>query len=507
MRYTVPIVAEKALKLLGVEPLFAHYDAEREVNGFSTSTRDRRRQDILWLNDNSSGNRPYASCVARHCIHIASRAETAAPAPECGEGRSLVILPHGVQMRRLIVAMEQCFAFYNAWDNDLLDVVRRGGDWHELLREGHRMLQNPMILYNRSMRSLAYTADDGTDDLMWTDTVREGVARVKSERESADLMRFLGEVERHDAPFSFRGEGMSAPFWCAPVRVAGRTRGMVNVVEYHRPLSPGDQDLLGCLAGYIALSIQRSDAGGPMPDAVPRQFMLDLLNGEIASRDLLDTRLIAVDWSAQGYFRFVSLRAGLPFLSGEQWRARYDRLAAMSLNGLMCMIGQEEPGIGLLLTATQPDRFARSLEILGQFCAMNDLRAGISDVYEDLLQTPRYFRQATTALELGEGTLCAYEAARYERMLRHLRGHPYREDLMHPAMARLVALDREEGTEYIRTLRALLLNTFNQQETAQALGIHRTTLAYRLRRLQKLTGLDIGDARQMFHVAVSLKLM
>ena len=145
------------------------------------------------------------------------------------------------------------------------------------------MLQNPMILYNRSMRSLAYTADDGTDDLMWTDTVREGVARVKSERESADLMRFLGEVERHDAPFSFRGEGMSAPFWCAPVRVAGRTRGMVNVVEYHRPLSPGDQDLLGCLAGYIALSIQRSDAGGPMPDAVPRQFILDLLNGAIGS--------------------------------------------------------------------------------------------------------------------------------------------------------------------------------------------------------------------------------
>ena len=78
---------------------------------------------------------------------------------------------------------------------------------------------------------------------------------------------------------------------------------------------------------------------------------------------------------------------------------------------------------------------------------------------------------------------------------------------MHPAMAGLAAMDREEGTEYIRTLRALLLNTFNQQETAQALGIHRTTLAYRLRRLQKLTGLDIGDARQMFHVAVSLKLM
>jgi DNA-binding PucR family transcriptional regulator len=44
-------------------------------------------------------------------------------------------------------------------------------------------------------------------------------------------------------------------------------------------------------------------------------------------------------------------------------------------------------------------------------------------------------------------------------------------------------------------------------ETANALGIHRTTLAYRLRRAQELTGLDLTDPKQVFHMAVSLKLM
>ena len=92
-------------------------------------------------------------------------------------------------------------------------------------------------------------------------------------------------------------------------------------------------------------------------------------------------------------------------------------------------------------------------------------------------------------------------------MLRHLRAHPYREDLVHPAMARLAALDRTEGAEYIPTLRALIQHTFNQMETANALGIHRTTLAYRLRRAQELTGMDLTDAKQVFHVAVSLELM
>ena len=100
-----------------------------------------------------------------------------------------MVLPHTVQLRRLVMAMEQCFAFYNDWGDGLLDILRRGGDWYALLEAGHRALGNPMIIYNRSMRVLAYT---------------------------------VTEVEEHDAPFRFKGEGMSEPFWSAPVRVGGR---------------------------------------------------------------------------------------------------------------------------------------------------------------------------------------------------------------------------------------------------------------------------------------------
>ena len=508
VRYTVPIAAEKVLELLGVEPLALRYGSQREIHGFSTATRERRRQDVLWLNDNSGGARPYAACGARHCIHIASRAEEAAGPPPVEPERSLIMLPHTVQLRRLVSAMEQCFAFYNAWGDALLDIVRRGADWYELIEEGHRVLQNPMIIYNRSMRMLAHTANDGAKDTIWADAVREGAARVDSSTQSADLMRFLNQVEQHDAPFRFVGENMSDPFWCSPVRVSGHPFGMVNVVECHRPLGEADRDLLRFFSEFVAIAMQRADPGGLAPDAAPRQFMLDLLSGEITSRHRLDTRLIAVDWPVQRCFRFVSLRAGLPFLSGEQWRSNYVQLTSLGLNGLTCMLGRSEPHIGLLLTASAPERFSHPLETVGQYCAMNQLRAGVSDVYEDLLETPRFYRQAEVALELTEGEgLCAYERARYRRMLRHLRNHPYRDDLMHPAVARLAARDAEEGTEYIPTLYALIRHAFNQLETADALGIHRTTLAYRLRRIQELTDLRLSDPRQVFHVAVSLKLM
>ena len=507
MRYTVPIALEKAVELLGVEPLYQSYAEDALINGFSVAGKDRRRPDILLLNDNSGGAKPYAACGAKHCVHIASKSELASGLPECPAERSLVVLPPSVPLRQLVSAMEQCFAFYNAWGDALLDIVLGSGDWSALLEVGHRVIRNPMIIYNRSMRALACTVDDGAADPLWTDAVRDGVVRMDSERKSEDLMCFLKAVETHDAPFRFRGEGMSEPFWCAPVRVGGRPRGMVNAVEFHRALSQGDRDLLKCFSEYVAIRMQRYDAGNTVPDTVPRQLMLDLLRGEIASRELLDTRLIAVDWPTQSWFRFVVLKATLPFLSGEQWQACYDRLAALELDGLACVIDDAEPYIGLLLTAADPARFDPALELLGSFCALNPLRCGVSDPYEDLLLTPRFYRQAQVALELEKGAVCRYEGARYPRMLRHLRSHDHREDLMHPAVIQLSALDDAEGTEYIATLRALILHNFNQLETAEALGIHRTTLAYRLRRLSAITGLDLDDARQMFHIAVSLNLM
>lgn len=507
MRYTVPIAVEKALELLGVEPLFVHYGEACDINGFSSATRERRRPDMLWLNDNSAGSRPYTACGARHCVYIASRTEEASGPPACDDDRSLVVLPHSVQLRRLVTAMEQSFAFYNAWSDALLDIVRRGGDWYALIEEGHRVLQNPMIIYNRSMRILGYTVNDGTQDAIWSDAVHAGVARVDSPGRSADLMQFITQLERSDRPFPFQGEGMSQHFWCAPVRVGGRICGMVNAVEYHRPLRPGDRDLLRAFSEYAAVLMQRSGAASPIPDALPRQLMLDLIRGAISTRDRLNVRLIAVDWDVQSHFCFIHLKSSLPFLSDEQWRNLYSQLMSLGLNALAAMLDNAKPGIGILLTAPAPERLRRTLETLRQFCAMHKLRAGISDVYVDLLETPRFFRQADVALELEDGDFCPYEQARYARMLRHLRNHPQREDLMHPAVARLVARSDKEGAEYLQTLRALIFHAYNQVEAAEALGIHRTTLAYRLKRIQELTGLDLSDPDQAFHVAVSLNLL
>ena len=106
MRYTVPIVAEKALALLDVQPLALRYAENCDVNGFSTVYHERGRPDLIWLQDNSGGAHPYARCGAKHCFYIPSRAEEAGALPDCAGDRSLVILPRSVSLKRLLAVME-----------------------------------------------------------------------------------------------------------------------------------------------------------------------------------------------------------------------------------------------------------------------------------------------------------------------------------------------------------------------------------------------------------------
>ena len=132
------------------------------------------------------------------------------------------------------------------------------------------------------------------------------------------------------------------------------------------------------------------------------------------------------------------------------------------------------------------------------------MRCGISSAYRNLLETPRHDGQAKAALELGEGDIIPYEKVRFSRLIRHLKAAEYPEDLMHPAVLQLQNLDRESGTEYVKTLRCLLENGLRQTDAARALKIHRTTLIYRMRRIHELTNLNMEDAGDLIHAAISI---
>jgi purine catabolism regulator len=73
-------------------------------------------------------------------------------------------------------------------------------------------------------------------------------------------------------------------------------------------------------------------------------------------------------------------------------------------------------------------------------------------------------------------------------------------------LAALEAADDRRGGELVATLAAYLRGGGALAETAEALGVHRNTLAYRLGRINQITGRDLADTRTRFLLQVALAI-
>ena len=79
------------------------------------------------------------------------------------------------------------------------------------------------------------------------------------------------------------------------------------------------------------------------------------------------------------------------------------------------------------------------------------------------------------------------------------------QDLVEHWIGKLIDYDREHRTELLKTLSSYL-NEFGMLEaTAGKLYVHRNTLKYRLLRIAELTGWDLNDPEQRFHLDLACR--
>lgn len=79
-------------------------------------------------------------------------------------------------------------------------------------------------------------------------------------------------------------------------------------------------------------------------------------------------------------------------------------------------------------------------------------------------------------------------------------------DYCDAAIDQMRRMDRETGTQYARSLHAYLNHGLDLRRASEALAVHRNTLAYRMRRVQELFGLDLENVNTCFELLFSFWL-
>lgn len=150
--------------------------------------------------------------------------------------------------------------------------------------------------------------------------------------------------------------------------------------------------------------------------------------------------------------------------------------------------------------------------LLAPLCRDYFLYAGISSPVRSIEELKFAFLQAELALEKAfylhnERWAVPFSACVLDYLLKHIPPELPPGYLAAPELLALMEYDREKNTQYFPTLRAFLLNERDISKTSKAMIIHRTTLVYRLKKIQSMTSINLDDPEERLYLLLSLRLL
>ncbi len=140
-----------------------------------------------------------------------------------------------------------------------------------------------------------------------------------------------------------------------------------------------------------------------------------------------------------------------------------------------------------------------------------DLHIGVSYRFSDILDIGIYKAQATYAiancLPASDPSVYFYQDCALDEFFKKASENMHKQNYLHPAITMLQGYDKEKNTDYLHTLSVYILSMCNASETLKQLHIHRNTLPYRLRAIEKIANLDLNDVRTCAHLLCSFYLL
>lgn len=386
-------------------------------------------------------------------------------------------------------------------------LVFQGEGLQELCRLGETLLDNPVCIHDDWFIMTAMSP--GIESVMMPEYVAFS--------DKGFVPRAIVEDFKHDSDYLetyayrearlWRGDGDAPSSLYVNLWDGNVYRGRLLVLRQVRDFRRQDYLLAEFLAQRALSLLERQDLGQYQGmDGI----VYKLLSGELPDPADLDRLLKALRWDIADRFLCVRLRTQRASEVSLLDHALHSELFQVFPGSYILLSGGEQCLILDLTRGTVSP--AQLRHQLAPLCRDYCLYAGISSPAAGLRDLHLAYCQAEAALDQAfrlhnERWIWFFSDCAMDYLLNSVAPPLLPQHLVSPGLLALADHDREKGTQYFETLRAYLLHERDIPRTAQALIIHRTTLLYRLKKLQPLLGADLDDPWQRLYLTLSLWIL
>ena len=216
-------------------------------------------------------------------------------------------------------------------------------------------------------------------------------------------------------------------------------------------------------------------------------------------------RVLAVTFDAPGSVR--------PAAAGrDRVAAAIDHFFTTRMPGAITSIREDE----VVIVVPEPAEASRLSS--GCLARMRDLfpetviTMGIGGACRDPADIARSYGQARRTIDavvrLGrQGQVVAFEDLGIHRLLLQVPDLAELRAFAAEILGKLGGQERQRGTELLTTLACYFRENSSPQRTARSLHVHPNTVAYRIRRIQEITGLQLDAYRDRLMAQVALEII
>lgn len=408
--------------------------------------------------------------------------------------------------------------FYQDWEflnnsSMLLNAFLNSNSLDDLAETAAGLVQNPVMVMDASYKVLAYSKLSKIEDILWLQTLEMG--SFTSEYISA-IRPFNSSVviPKGNQPYHLK-TNMSPTRWLI-IRLYAHSvhLGYLVTLEANQ-LFQIDSELYKLISDVIAKTIKSDKALHSQKDYMTfESILVDLINGNITNKSIFFKNIKEVNFGHGSSFQLICLK-----ISNYSHSSASDNYLKYTLEAILPKIWSFHYNDHILILVEMKKKASlsaleqTSLETLFE---RNNLFAGVSDVFTDLLSLSLYYRQAVRALEISKflqtpGRIFEYENFKFHDIVLSLSTEDKEMNCLKnycsSTLIKIQAYDRIHSTEYLKTLWIYLNSNKNLIKTAKKLYIHKNTAAYRIQRLEELFAIKMDDDFMLFKFYYSYLLL
>lgn len=491
---TLPVLVDE-LKHLGISLTYRIRETQASFNGIRIYNGQILRSGLIYLllpespRDFPVDHAPYISVgmVTGLADHICCEA---------------------VGGMELLEQLLQIFEQFQRTANAINTLIYRRASLDDLCQLGEDVLGNPVILHDNWFLILGRSRS-GSNIMPSSGLPWEMVPQRFLDDFRADMEYQKTYQHRHAA--LWRGVDQGVPHETIYVNLYDKDvyQGRLLIMDDGSPHRKRNYMIAELLAQQAMVLIKAKRGVKPPGTRSTDDILWDILCGKRTESAEFSVFLNTLQWEKTDRFFCARLQRQEP-IKTDAMEAILHRELLLALPGSYVLVISGQQCVIVNLTKT-PMSAAHLHHILAAPCRDYFQFCGISSPVEGMKDLKVAYIQAGVALDQvfqrkdDRWILSFYDCALKYMMMQFTSPMQLRH-LVAPQLLKLREHDAQKGTQFFETFQAYLEHERDIPRTSEALIIHRTTLQYRLKKIQALMDMDLEDPDTRLYLLLSLKI-